>query len=292
MASTVAQFATEGHLNAFTPLLLRDQGLEQAEVAVWSGLLFGVMMATAVPLAPFWAVLAERFSRRWLILRAYYLLALALLITAFAPNVTFLIGARMLVGLCFGTGGLITATQSMMTPRRQLGAAIATVQAAQPIAASLGPPLGALAVPTIGLRGLFLVDAGLVLLVALMMTLLLPEPPGRVRRGTVLGRIREVLGFVWAERPVRVNLMSAFVQRGATAVIDSYLPVRITQVAADPAAAIGWILGAYGLLTTAATWFVGRIVDRVDETRLYWRAMLFAALVTAGLAVAPNIWVL
>ena len=122
------------------------------------------MMAMAMPLAPFWGVLAERYSRRPIILRAYILLAAALFIAAWAEDVRWLIVARLLMGLCSGAGGVIIATQAMITPANRLGSAIATVQASQPIAASLGPPMGALAIPFIGLRGLFMVDAVVTLL--------------------------------------------------------------------------------------------------------------------------------
>ena len=292
LACQATQSAAEGHLSAFTPLLLHDLGLTPAEVAVWTGLLVGIQMAVATPLAPFWGVLAERYSRRPIILRGYLLLAAALFIAAWAENVYWLIVARVLMGFCSGAGGVIMATQAMITPANRLGTAIATVQAAQPIAASLGPPLGALAIPFIGLRGLLIVDSIATLGAALALALLLPEPSGRVKRGSVLGRTGEVLGFVWKTPPIRWNFFSSFLMRGATSVVDAYLPVRITQVAADPATAIGWILGIYGLLTTLATWLVGRVIDRTDAAVLYWRAMLFATVVTIGMALAPSVWLL
>jgi MFS family permease len=80
--------------------------------------------------------------------------------------------------------------------------------------------------------------------------------------------------------------------RGATSVVESYLPVRITQIAADPVTAIGWILGIYGALTAVATWFVGRVVQRFDEAVIYTRAVFAATLLTAGMAIAPSIWLL
>ena len=108
----------------------------------------------------------------------------------------------------------------------------------------------------------------------------------------MLGRTGEVLGFVWKTPPIRWNFFSFFLVRGATSVVDAYLPVRITQLAADPATAIGWILGIYGLMTTLATWLVGRLVDRIEAAVLYWRAMLFATLLTIGMALSPSLWLL
>jgi predicted MFS family arabinose efflux permease len=206
------------------------------------------------------------------------------------------VAARLLLGLSFGNVSVLIATQTLLTPSRRIGSAIATVQAAMPIAASLGPPLGALMIPQIGLRGMFLFDALVSLGAAVALTLLMPEPEGgKSSKGSVLGRTREVLGLVWTMEPVRWNFLSAFLLRGATAVVDAYLPVRITQVAGDPGlatTAIGWILGIYGLLSTAATWLSGRIVDRVDPSRLYCQVMLFATAVAAGLALAPSLWLL
>jgi predicted MFS family arabinose efflux permease len=289
LVCSAVQSAADGHMTAFTPLLLHDLGLTPAEVATWTGFFVAITMAMSVPLAPFWGVLAERFSRRPIILRTYLLLAAALLIAAWAADVRWLIAARMLIGLCNGSGGVIIATQAMITPNNRLGSAIATVQASQPIAASLGPPIGALLIPHIGLRGLFVADAVVLLLAALAIGLLMPEPAHRVRRGSVLGRTGEVFRLVWKTPPIRWNFICAFLMRGGTSVVDAYLPVRITQLATDPAAAIGWILGVYGLLTTLATWLVGRVIDRTEAAVLYWRAMLLATIVTAGLALSPSL---
>jgi MFS transporter, DHA1 family, multidrug resistance protein len=290
--SAVTQGA-DGHLTAFTPLLLHDMGLEPTEVATWSGLLFAATTAASLPLGPFWGVLAERYSRRRIILRTYYCMAAALLVAAFAPNVWWLLLCRILIGLSMNSGGVITATQAMMTPRPHLARAIATIQASQPIAASIGPPLGALVIPWIGLRGLFLIDALLLTVNIVVSTLLMPEPSGGIKPGSVMQRMREVVTLAWTVKAIRWSFINGFMLRGATAVVDAYLPVRITQLAGVNAAmAIGWILGIYGALTAVATWWVGRIIERLDETTIYWRAMLFATVVTLGMALSPSVWLL
>ena len=292
LATSTVMFASEGHLTAFTPLQLRALGLSDVEVGVWTGILVAITMGMSLPLGPFWGVLAERFSHRAILLRSYVVMAVALLLTAWAPDLISMAVARAILGLSFGIGGIITATQAMLTPARHVGRAVATIQVALPIASSIGPPIGAALVPFTGLRGLFVLDAALVLLAGLSLAFLLPEPRDVRKPPSVLGRMAEVLRISWETPPVRWNLMNQFLVRAGSGTVDSYLAVRITQVAADPTTAIGWILGGYGALTTAAAWFIGQLADRKDIVRLYSFGMLFAAFVTLGLALSPWLWLI
>lgn len=292
LSTTTVMFATEGHLIAFTPLQLRELGLNDTEVGVWTGLLVAITMGMALPLGPFWGVLAERFSRRVILLRTFIVLALSLLVAAWADTLGWVIVARGLVGFSYGVGGVITATQAMLTPRAHVGKAVATVQTALPIAASIGPPLGALAIPHIGLSGLQIVDAVIVLVAGVVLWALLPEPENAHKPTSVMGRMGEVLTFSWQNPGVRWNFVNQFLVRSGAGTVDSYLAVRITQVAADPATAIGWILGGYGVVTTISTWLTGRLADRSDIVRIYTLGMLFGAIVTIGIMVSPWLWLI
>ena len=292
LSTTTVMFATEGHLIAFTPLQLRELGLNDTEVGVWTGILVAITMGMALPLGPFWGVLAERFSRRVILLRTFIVLALSLLVAAWADTLGWVIVARCLVGFSYGVGGVITATQAMLTPRAHVGRAVATVQTAMPIAASIGPPLGALAIPHIGLSGLQILDAVVVLVAGVVLWALLPEPENAHKPTSVMGRMGEVLTFSWQTPGVRWNFVNQFLVRSGAGTVDSYLAVRITQVAADPATAIGWILGGYGVVTTISTWITGRLADRSDIVRIYTLGMLFGAIVTIGIMVSPWLWLI
>lgn len=292
LSTTTVMFATEGHLIAFTPLQLRELGLNDTEVGVWTGLLVAITMGMALPLGPFWGVLAERFSRRVILVRTFVVLAISLLVAAWADSLGWVIFARCLVGFSYGVGGVITATQAMLTPRPHVGRAVATVQTALPIAASIGPPLGALAIPYIGLSGLQIVDAALVLIAGVVLGVLLPEPENAPKPTSVMGRMGEVLTLSWQTPGVRWNFVNQFLVRAGSGTVDSYLAVRITQVAADPATAIGWILGGYGVVTTISTWITGRLADRPDIVRIYTLGMLFGAVVTVGIMLSPWLWLI
>jgi MFS family permease len=108
-------------------------------------------------------VLVERFSRRAIIARSWLVLAATLLVAAWAPNLGWLIFSRVLFGLSYRSGAVVASTQALLTPREHVGRAIAMVQAAQPIAGSLGPVFGAFIIAQLGIAGLFAIDAALIL---------------------------------------------------------------------------------------------------------------------------------
>src|SRR3954454_6595016 len=169
LTTTILEGLAFGHVTAYAPVFLSDElGMSPAEVSAWTGILYSVMLGVAFPLAPFWGALAERFSRRLVIARSQYLETISYIVMAFAPNVWWLLAARVLLGLTFGNFSVVIATQAQLTPRRHVGPAIATLQAPQPIAASIGPPVGALMINLVGTRGLFLVDAVLAFIAAML----------------------------------------------------------------------------------------------------------------------------
>lgn len=291
LTSTILESFAMGHLTAFTPLFLSELGVPSAQIAAWTGLLYGAMMAVAFPLAPFWGALAERYSSRLIIVRSQYLETIAYVVTAFAPDVWWLLGARLVLGLTFGNIAVVIATQTLLTPRRHIGTAIATIQAAAPIAAALGPPVGAGLVGVIGLRGLFLLDAAVTLLAAVLVTFLMPEPEGRDRSSSIVAKARGTMAYVWRHRAIRWNFLAWFFNNGARSIVDAYLPVRIGELVPNPAPAIGLILGVYGFLTVATTWLASRLVDETGGIRWLFPAMAIATVTTLGLAVVSDLWV-
>jgi DHA1 family multidrug resistance protein-like MFS transporter len=259
MTSTLLESLAMGHLSAFTPLFLGDAlHVPRHEIGPWTGLLTAATFAVGFPLAPLWGSLAERYTHKLLIVRSQYIQAVAYIVCGLAPDLGWFLVARLLLGLALGNIALVIATQSLLTPDRRIGSAIAVVQAANPIAVSFGPPLGALALPWLGLRGLFIADALGCLLAGVLITLMMPEPAPRNFQRSVAANVRKSVGIVWRRPVLRWNFAIWYLTRGATNVVDSYLPVRIGELTADPAPAIGTVMGVYGALTTLGTWWAGR----------------------------------
>jgi DHA1 family multidrug resistance protein-like MFS transporter len=289
LLTTTLEGLAFGHVTAFTPLFLSDMGMDQAEISSWTGLLYAAMTMVAFPLAPFWGAIAERYSRRLVIMRSQYLEAISYVILAYAPNVWWVLASRLLLGLTFGNVSVVIATQAALTPRRSIGTAIATIQAAQPIAASIGPPVGAWLIDLVGIRGMFLIDAGLALTAALLVTFLMREPPNSERKASVLARTGQSLALVWKHPAMRFNFLCLFLTVGSRAVVEVYLPVRIGEVTDDPAPKIGLILGVAGVVTAIGTLISAKLIDEHGGIRWLLPSMILAAVATAGVAVFTDL---
>lgn len=290
--TTTLEALAQGQMFAFTPLYLQEFGLTPEEVARFSGLLTAGMMAVAFPLAPLWGALSERYARKPVVVRSQLVETLSYTVLALAPGLPWVVVGRMLYGLAFGNVAVLIATQTLLTPARFLGPAISTVQAAMPIASSIGPPIGAFLLPLVGIRGLLLVNAASCLLAGLLLSLLMPEPSTPRSKVPVLTTARRTLGLVWRRPVLRWNFAAWFLTRGAMMILTVYLPVQIVQLEADPAPVIGFVLGAYGAIMAAATWAGGWLVGCVPPARLFWTSMAVAALAATGVAMAPNVAVL
>ena len=291
VGTTILQGLSFGHTMAYLPLYLGSEiGLSPAEVSSWTGILYAAMMGVAFPLAPFWGALAERYSRRLVIVRSQYIEAISHLLLVFAPDLWWVVASRLLLGLTYGSIAVVIATQAQLTPRKHVGMAIATVQAAMPVAASIGPPFGAFLIDLVGLRGMFLIDACLALTGGLILTFLMPDVPRTERKSSLLARTGQTLSLVWQRPALRWNFLCLFLSIGSRAVVEVYLPVRITEVAADPAPMIGLILGVTGIVTAVATIASSRLVDDHGGMRWFMPLMLVGAVSTAGLAVVHDVW--
>jgi DHA1 family multidrug resistance protein-like MFS transporter len=272
---------TFSHVGAFVPLYLEvELQLSPAEVKLWTGLVAGLPLAIALCLAPFWGVWAERYSPKLIIIRAQafeLLVYLGMVLAATLPQ--FLIAA-LLLGLTYGNIAVLMAVLAQVTPSQRVGFAISIIQAAVPLGQSLGPLLGSVLIPLVGLRGLFAIDAVLVTVSALILIVGMRDPR-RVRRHETLGAHLK-LTFQQAVRlpAMRWTFLTMFLMLVGLTAVQPYIPVFLGQYYEGDTLArmIGLVLGAAGLTTVVVTPLVGLLGDRHGHDR-------FALLGLGGLVV-------
>lgn len=139
-------------ITPFIPVFIRDQfGLfdEKTRGAWVSALTFFGMFSFCVS-APFWGILADRFGRKMMLLRSYYVTAILFPLLYFSPNMIWLIALRFCVSAFSGT---VTAAQTLVvttTPQEHHGYALGLLSTAVWSGNMLGFMAGAMIVNYFG----------------------------------------------------------------------------------------------------------------------------------------------
>lgn len=263
-ATTCVESMSWTQLTAYTPLYLRELHVPAAQVPSWIAAMSSLGWILALPLAPFWGVLADRYSRKLVIVRSAAIEALVFAGWALATSPVVALVFRSLNGFILGNTGVMLAVQASTTPKQRLALAIGIVGAGSPAGRALGPILGAGLVHVIDVRGMLLVDAALSVVITILLTVVMRDPdherPADLRVLSLLrGALHEILSkpLVW-----RLFLATAITQVGLWTVLP-YVPIYIARLAPSNAVtAVGVVLSSVGLGQAIASPLWGLAIQR------------------------------
>src|SRR5216684_3033890 len=174
-ATTCVESMSWNQLSAYTPLYLRELHVPAAQVPGWIAAMSSLGWILALPLAPFWGVFADRYSRKLVIVRSAALEAVIFAGWALSTGPWTALLFRCLSGFILGNTGVMLAVQASTTPKQRLALAVGIVAAGSPAGRAVGPILGAFLVHQVDIRGMLLFDAALSALMAVLLTVVMRE---------------------------------------------------------------------------------------------------------------------
>src|ERR1700730_5719636 len=197
-ATTCVESMSWTQLTAYTPFYLRELHVPADQVPGWIAAMSSLGWILALPLAPFWGVLADRYSRKVIIVRSAVLEALIFGGWALSTSPWSALLFRSLNGFILGNTGVMLAVQASTTPKQRLALAVGIVGAGSPAGRAVGPILGAFLVHFVDVRGMLLVDSALSALMAVLLTVVMRETdherPADLRVLSLLrGAVEEIL---------------------------------------------------------------------------------------------------
>ena len=140
----------------FLPLYLRQLGVhDPGQLAVWTGLAAGASGASLAVMSPIWGILADRYGRRAMLLRAMIGGAATVGLMGFARGPIDLVVLRFAQGATAGTVAAATALVATGTPRERVGWALGVLTSAVAVGSALGPLVGGVAASILGVRAIF-----------------------------------------------------------------------------------------------------------------------------------------
>ncbi|MDI3257296.1 MAG: multidrug efflux MFS transporter [Kyrpidia sp.] len=288
----IGSFATTAGMSLvipFLPLYIEQLGVRTtAEVEQWAGLAFGSTFLMSAVVSPLWGQLADRRGRKLMLLRASLGMAIVMTLMGFVTSVYQLVGLRLLMGAVSGYIAAAITLVAAQTPKEHSGWALGTLSTGTVGGNLMGPLVGGYLAETIGLRHVFFVTGGFMLL-AFFVTLMFirehftppaPSPAANGRR-------------FWSRVPNRRTLwalfLTTFMLQLANMSIEPIVTVYVKQLAGDSthiALISGAVVAAAGFANALTASPLGRISDRIGPQKV-----LFAALLLGGLVFIPQAYV-
>ena len=182
----------------FLPLYIRQLGVtDVGEIALWTGLTLGVTPALTALCSPFWGRIADRFGHKLMVERALVSFVIVMTAMAYVTRAWHLLALRAALGLFAGYGALTLSMAARSVPRERMAQAIGTIQTAQRLGPALGPVIGGVLAPLVGLRNAFLVSAVFYAL-AFLVVLVMYHEPASTSRQSEDGATRVTFGNILA----------------------------------------------------------------------------------------------
>src|SRR5487761_1024658 len=287
-ATTCVESMSWNQLTAYTPVYLRELHVPAAQVPGWIAAMSSLGWILALPMAPFWGILADRYSRKLVFVRSAAIEAVICAGWAFSTSPLMVLVFRSLNGFVLGNTGVMLAVQASTTRKQRLALAVGIVGAGSPAGRAVGPILGALLVHLVDVRGMLLFDAALSALMAMLLTVVMREDdhvrPADLRVASLLrGALNEIVSkpLVW-----RLFLATAITQVGLWTILP-YVPIYIARLAPlDAVTAVGIVLSAAGLGQAVASPLWGIAMQRFGHVSVLNVTSIgaFIALIAVGLS--------
>lgn len=218
----------------FLPLYIQELGVRDVgEIALWTGLTLGVTPAVTAISAPLWGRVGDRYGSKVLVVRSLSAFILTKAAMAFVTAPWQLVALRGLLGVFAGYGALTVSMAAESVRRDQMPRAIGIVQMGQRLGPALGPLVGGVLAPLVGLRNAFLVTAGFYAVALFMMATFYREPRTRQARHAARG-----LWSVWRELAATPGfllvLAAIFTLQTVDRSFQPILPLFVEQLGVSP----------------------------------------------------------
>ena len=168
----------------FLPIYLLELGVPKADVALWSGLVFGITFLIAGIMAPIWGKIADNKGKKRMALRAGFAIAVSYVLIGMVTDQYQLLMGRALVGFANGFYPAAMTMVSLSVDEKQVGRALGIFQTGLILGNVIGPFLGGAVESVVGMRPVFYISGIAVFIATLAVLFLVKEPKLEVENAT------------------------------------------------------------------------------------------------------------
>jgi DHA1 family multidrug resistance protein-like MFS transporter len=270
----------------FLPVYMKQMGAaDGASALTWVGIAYTGSGIARLVSGPAWGVLADRYGRKQMYLRALFAATITTLIAGAATEPWHVAVALTSQGLLSGFIPAAVALTSVSVPGSRLTGALGSVQGAQYAGNTVGPLIGALLAGALGLRGAVIAGAlvpataGLIALVAIPRDATNASPvldtapnvkPSEGRLTALTGGLSVQLGL---------GLLVFFTVHMAGGMVRTAAPIALEKFAhgGSLTTLVGWTFAAGGLASVVGALGLARLVRAPGRMRVTLVLVIVAA---------------
>lgn len=264
----------------FMPIFVEQLGVEPSQVTFYSGLAISVSAISAACVSPLWGILADRYGRKPMMIRAGFAMTITMGGLAFVPNVYWLLALRLLNGVFTGFVPNATALIASQVPKDKSGYALGTLSSGVVAGTLTGPFVGGMIAEVFGIRNVFLMVGGFLFLAAILTIFFIKEDFQLVPKEKALPT-KEL--FTSVKYPYLLfNLFAtSFVIQVAAQSVGPILALYIRDLGQKENLLFvsGLIVSSMGLSSMMSSGVMGRLGDKVGNHRLLIVAQAYSALI-------------
>ncbi len=281
----------------FLPLYVEQLGVkDHAAIVQWSGAAYGATFLSAALVAPLWGRLADRYGRKPMLIRASLGMAVAMALIGLAANVWQLVGLRLLAGLLGGYASGSMVLVATQTPKARTGWALGTMSSAIMAGNLVGPLVGGVLPPLIGIRATFFA-AGAMIFVAFLATAFLIREDRKPKKAPAGKAGQQASDTGWAavpdKRPLVAMLFTGMLLMLANMSIEPIITVYVATLVEDPnrvTMMAGLVMSAAALGSILSASRLGRLADRVGHWNVIVGCLAVSALLLVPQAFVTSGW--
>ena len=264
----------------FMPIFVEQLGVEPSQVTFYSGLAISVSAISAACVSPLWGILADRYGRKPMMIRAGLAMTITMGGLAFVPNVYWLLALRLLNGVFTGFVPNATALIASQVPKDKSGYALGTLSSGVVAGTLTGPFVGGMIAEVFGIRNVFLMVGGFLFLAAILTIFFIKEDFQPVPKEKALPT-KELFTSVKYPYLLFNVFATSFVIQVAAQSVGPILALYIRDLGQKENLLFvsGLIVSSMGLSSMMSSGVMGRLGDKVGNHRLLIVAQAYSALI-------------
>jgi DHA1 family multidrug resistance protein-like MFS transporter len=276
----------------FLPFYIETLGVTATdEVERWSGWIFSAQFVTSVIFQPIWGSFADKHGRKPMLIRAALGMGIVTVLMGIAGSVWQLLILRLINGVFSGFVSMAISLQASVTPDKNAGEALGTMQTGAIAGGLIGPLLGGYLAEFMDYTHIFYLTGALHFAACAVVVFFVREPHTHKRAERAPGKGAADLKLLLPLIPVYV---AATITQIGMMSIEPIVTIYAETIyaGADLTMVAGFAVAATGMANLVGAPVLGRIADRVGQRKILYFSLAAASCMYIPQAFAANIYML